>query len=361
LPSAVNASPRTAAGADKVVRLFTFNDGKEVGTIPAPAAVRGLAFTADGKMLVGVADDKSVTAWNVGFQPGQLLPEDFGQVVQRFAHGDAALAVAIAEKGEVFTGSADKTLNQWKVAASVPTRSFQHPNLVDAVAWSPDGKTLATAGHDGVVRLFDVEKNAAAKAINAHTTPQPAPVYSVLWTADGKQLVSTSFDKSMKLWDATSGNLVREFKPFDEKANPKGHTDQVFCAAVTKDGKFIASGSSDRKVKLWDAATGAVVREFPNPTLKGDPGQSHPGGIYQLRFTPDEKALVSIGPAPRNQGYVAVWAVADGQLIAGTDVASGPAFGLALSPDGKDLLLGCGPKVRQIPEADAVLLSIPMK
>ena len=282
-----NIQVLAAAGADKVVRLFTFADGKEAGTITAP--VRGLAFTADGKMLVGVADDKSVTAWNVTFQPGQLLPEEFGQVVQRFAHADAALAVAVAEKGEVFTGSADKTLRQWRIAANVPARSFQHPNLVDAVGWSPDGRTLATAGHDGVVRLFDVEKNAAGKAINAHTAPQPAPVYSVLWTTDGKQLLSTSFDKSMKLWDATSGNLVREFKPFDEKANPKGHTDQVFCAAITKDGKFIASGSSDRQIKLWDAATGAVIREFPHPTIKGEPGQSHPGGIYQLRFTPDEK------------------------------------------------------------------------
>ena len=356
-----NVQLLAAAGADKVVRLLTFNDGKEVGTLPAPAPVRGLAFTADAKMLVGVADDKSVTAWNVSFQPGQLVPEEFGQVVQRFAHAEAALAVAIAEKGEVFTGSADKTLKQWKVAANVPTRSFQHPNLVDAVAWSPDGKTLATAGHDGVVRLFDVEKNAAGKTINAHTTPQPAPVYSVLWTTDGKQLLSTSFDKSMKLWDAASGNLVREFKPFDEKANPKGHTDQVFCAAVTKDGKFIASGSSDRKIKLWDATTGAVVREFPHPTIKGEPGQSHPGGIYQLRFTAEEKALVGVGPAPRNQGYVSVWNVADGKLVAGKEVSFGHAFGLAVSPDGRDLLVGFGPKDRQVPEAEAVLIAVPAK
>jgi WD40 repeat protein len=341
--------------------LFTFVDGKEIGTITAPAPVRGLAFTADAKMLVGVADDKSVTAWNVTFQPGQLVPEEFGQVIQQFAHTDAALAVAVADKGEVYTASADKSVRQWRIAANVPTRSFQHPNLVDAVAWSPDGKMLATAGHDGVVRLFDVEKNAAGKTINAHTTPQPAPVYSILWTTDGKQLLSTSFDKSMKLWDATTGTLVREFKPFDEKINPKGHTDQVFCAAITKDGKLIASGSSDRKIKMWDATTGAVVREFPHPTLRGEPGQSHPGGIYQLRFTPDEKALVSIGPAPKNMGYVGTWSVADGKLVAGTDVPFGPVFGLALSPNGKDLLLGCGPKVRQVPEAEAVLIPVPGK
>jgi WD40 repeat protein len=357
-----NAQVLAATGADKVVRVLTFADGKEVGNIRVNAPVRGLALSADAKLLVGVGDDKTVTAWSIGFTPGQPLPEDFGKVVQQFTHADAALAAAFTDKGELFTGSADKTVKQWKVAANVPTRNFQHPNLVDAVAWSPDGKLLATGCHDGNLRIFDIEKNAAAKTINAHPTPpQPSPIYSVTWTTDGKQVLSTSYDKSMKLWDATSGNLVREFKPFAEKGFEKGHQDQVFCAAITKDGKFIASGSSDRRIKLWNAADGTVVREFANPNIKGEPNQSHPGGIYQLRFTPDEKYLVSVGPAPRNRGYIAVWNVADGKLVSGQEVDYGPLFGLAISPDGKNLLLGCGPKVRQVSEAEAILIPLPVK
>jgi WD40 repeat protein len=356
-----NVQVLATAGADKTVRIYTFNDGKEIGKIAMPAPVRGLSFSADARLCVGVGDDKSVTAWSVAFQPGQPIPEDFGKEVQRFAHDDAAIAATITEKGELFTGSADKTVKQWKVAANAPTRNFAHPNLVDAVAWSPDGKLLATACHDGIVRIFDIEKNAVAKTINAHTTPQPSPVYSVTWTADGKQLLSTSFDKSMKLWDANSGNLVREFKAFAAKGFEKGHQDQVFCAAITKDGKLIASGSSDRRIKLWNAADGNAIREFPHPTIKGEPGQSHPGGIYQLRFSPDEKYLVSVGPAPKNRGYVAVWNVADGKLIAGAEHAIGPVFGLALSPDGKSLLLGCGPKVRQLSEAEAMIIPLPLK
>ena len=238
------------------------------------------------------------------------------------------------------------------------TRNFLHPNLVDAVAWSPDGKLLATACHDGILRVFDIEKNVAAKTINAHIMPQASAIYSVIWTADGKQLISTCFDKNMKLWDYASGNLVREFKAYADKTFEKGHQDQVFCAAVTKDGKFVASGSSDRRIKLWNTADGNVIREFPHPTIKGEVGQSHPGGIYQLRFTPDEKYLVSCGPAPKNKGYVAIWNVADGKLVTGMDVPFGPVFGLAISPDGKNLLLGCGPKVRQIPEAEAIVVPL---
>jgi WD40 repeat protein len=356
-----NGQVLATAGADKTIRLFAFNDGKEIGTIPATAPIRGLSLTADAKLLVGVADDKTVTVWSVSFQPGQPLPDDFGKVVQQFTQAASATSAAFTDKGELFTGSADKAVRQWKVAANVPTRNFQHPNLVDAVAWSPDGKLLATACHDGILRVFDVEKNAAVKAINAHTTPAPpSAVYSVTWTTDGKQLLSTSFDKSMKLWDATGGNLVREFKPFAEKTFEKGHTDQVFCAAITRDGKLIASGGSDRRIKIW-SADGSVVREFPNPDIKGEPGQSHPGGIYQLRFTPDEKYLVSAGPAPRNQGYVAIWSVADGKLSSGQFVSQGPVFGLALTPDFKQMLLGCGPRVRQVQEAEAVLMPLPVK
>ncbi len=348
-------------GAEKLVRLFNFADGKELGAIPATAPIRGLSFNLDAKLLVGVADDNSVTAWNVAFTAGMPMPEEFGRVVQQFAHAGPAVAVTIADKGEVFTASADKTIKQWKVASPIPTKNFQHPNLVDAVAWSPDGKQLATACHDGIVRLHDVEKATVLKAINAHIAPAPSPIYSVLWTTDGKQVLSTSFDKSMKLWDAMSGNLVKEFKPFAEKGNEKGHTDQVFCAAISKDGKLIASGSSDRKIKLWDASAGTVIREFPHPGIKGEPNQSHPGGIYQLRFTPDEKYLISVGPAPRNQGYVAVWTVADGKLVSGSDAGYGPTFGLSLSPDGKSILLGCGPKQRQVPEAEAIMLPVPAK
>lgn len=354
-----------AAGADKIVRLYTANDGKLVGTVTMAAPVRGLAFAPPSPtapntlMLVGVGDDKTVTAWDVTNQIGQPLAEDFGKVVQQFTHAAPALAVAIGEKGELFTGSADLTAKQWKIPSPVPTRNFQHPNLVDAVAWSPDGKQLATACHDGILRVFDVEKNTTLKAINAHTQPQPSAIYAVVWSPDGKQILTTSFDQSMKLWDVAGGTMVREFKAFAEKTFVKGHSDQVFCATFTKDGKFLFSGSSDRTIKMWNVADGNVLREFPNPTIKGEPNQSHPGGVYGLKLSADERVLYSAGPAPKNTGYVAAWTVADGKFVAATPTDFGPIFSLALTPDGKSLLLGCGPRVRQTPEATAVAIPVP--
>jgi WD40 repeat protein len=232
----------------------------------------------------------------------------------------------------------------WKFATDAPTKSFAHPNLVDAVAFNPAGTQLATGCHDGNVRIWDITKAQVARQIQAYQGMQPY-VYTVVWSPDGKQVLSCGYDTAIKLWDATSGNLVREFKGYKEKEFEKGHRDSVFCVAFSPDGKQIASGSGDFNVKLWNVADGSVVRELVNPKLKPagtSPPTSHPGWIYSVRFTPDGKYLVSAGKAPQNKGYLAIWEVADGKLLYGEELPLGVLYSVALSPDGKLLALGTG-------------------
>ena len=352
-----------SGGADKTIRLYQFNDLRPLATIPAPGVVKALAFHPNGNIVLAITDDKLLTAWNITQQPGQPLPDDFGSIVQQWTLPDAGTAMFVTEKGELFVSLADKTVKQYKVALNTPLRNMAgHPNLVDAVAFSPDGKFLASGCHDGNVRIFEMEKFAVVKTIAAHTTPAPpAAIYSVTWSPDGKQLLTTSYDKSMKLWDATAGTLIREFKGYTAKTFEKGHQDQVFTAVFTKDGKTIISGSSDRHIKKWNVADGAVIAEFVNPGVKGEPGQAHPGGVYALRLTPDEKYLISAGPAPRNKGYVAIWTLADGKLVSGFETSTGPIYSALLSPDAKSLIAGTGPKVRQVPEAEALVIPLGIK
>ena len=139
--------------------------------------------------------------------------------------------------------------------------------------------------------------------------------------------------------------MVREFKAYKEKVSDKGHRDGVFCAAFSPDGKQIASGSSDRCIKIWNAADGNVIRELVNPKIKQDAMQgvvSHPGWVYSLRYTADGKYLISVGGAPRNQGYLAVWNAADGKLEYGEELPLGTFYSVALSPDGQHLAVGAG-------------------
>jgi WD40 repeat protein len=381
-----------AGGSEPTIGLYTFADGKPVGTIRAPAKVTDLAWHPNGQMLAGVLADKSVTAWNVAFTPGQPLPGEFGSALQTFAHPAAPSSLAFLGDTvpQLVSGCSDGAIRVWRLASDLPAKSLQHPNLVDGVAFDRTGTLLATACHDGIVRVWDVAKGQVAKAINAHTQPQPSPVYAVAWTPDAKFLLSASYDKSIKVWDPTAGTLVREIKPGSDRPplpaavaptapalvgpvagsvlnSPPhpGHHDQVFALAITKDGKFVASGSSDRTVKLWEIATGNLVREFPNPALKpaaaGQPQPSHPGFVHALRFSNDGKELISVGTAPRNQGYLAVWTVADGKLVWSGEQLFGAIYAVDILPNGTEALLGCGPKLRGQSDSEAVLVRLPGK
>ncbi|QEL21045.1 WD40 repeat domain-containing protein [Limnoglobus roseus] len=352
-------------GADSTVQVYTLNNQQLVGSFKAAAKVSELLFHPNGQSLAAILADNSVAVWNVFSTPGQPLPPEFGSLVQSFAHHAAVTSLAyFGDTGQqLLTGCDDGTVRVWRVASDQPAKSLQHPNLVDSVAFDKTGTLLATGCHDGVVRIYDLSKTGSQpKEIKAHVAmPQPHPVYVVAWSPDGKSVASGSFDKSIKLWDAVTGNLVREIKAHpDDKT---GHQDQVFCLAFSKDGKQLASGSSDRTVKLWDPATGKLIRDFPNANLKppgpDQPQPSHPGFVHAVRFTPDGQSLVSVGTAPRNLGFLAVWSIADGKLKASADVPLGPVYALDVSADGKSVLLGCGPRTRTASDADAYVLPLP--
>jgi WD40 repeat protein len=361
-----NGALVAAGGADQTVRVYQFADAKVLGQFKTPGPVRSLAFSPNNQVLTAACADKAVLAWNMIFNSGQPLGPDFGKLMATLAHGGPATAVAFAPDGtHFFSSSQDQTIKDWKIASEAPLKNFGHPNLVDAVAFNSTGTLLATGCHDGNYRIWDVAKGQAVQTIPAHVVMnQPSPIYSVAWSPDDKQLLTASYDRSMKLWNAADGKLIREFKGFKEKEFEKGHHDGVFSAAFSPDGKFIASGSSDRTVKLWNVAEGTVVREFVNPNVNAPsalpgPAPAHPGWVYSVRFTSDGKHLVSAGNAPRGRGYLAVWSVADGKLLHGEELSLGPIYSVSVSPDNKLLALGCGPRGRDLQETNGYILRMP--
>ena len=333
--------------------------------------VAAVAVAPGGKRLATAGFDRTVKLWDAA--TGQLLRTLAGPQ----GHQGQVLAVAFSPDGTTLaTGGADNTAKIWAlpgwfgVAGDNPVKSLPHPNLVDAVAFDAAGTTLVTGCHDGQLRLFDVAKGAQTKAVPAHVQTQPQnvqhPVYTVAFTADYKQLVTASFDRSAKLWDATL-NPVREFKPAPDKIDPAnkeplGHRDGVFCAAVSGDGKLLLTGSSDRGAKIWDTASGKVVRDLPNADLKPayphEPAPSHPGWVQAVCWADNDKLVVTAGPAPRYKGYIAVWAAADGKRLFAAEVDQGPVQAVAVLP-GDRLVLGLGPNARGESKADALVIKLP--
>jgi WD40 repeat protein len=362
-------------GSDGSIKLATIGDGKTIGTIAAGAPATELAFHPVNPVLVGSLNNKIVTAWNVAFTPGQPLAPELGKPIQTFPHPAAVGNVAFNTESLLYTSGEDKLARRFRIASDAPVKNLSHPNLVDAVAFDETGTLLATGCHDGQLRIWDIAKGTALKSIVAHVQTMPVnqqhPIYCVAWAPGSKQVLTASYDKTIKLWDVASGNLVKEFKAavdpvpgakVEPPKGPVGHRDQVFTAAFTKDGKQFATGSSDRTIKLWDVAAGTVIRDFPNPDLKavlpGEPAPSHPGWVHAVKFTADDKQLVSVGPAPRYKGYLAVWNVADGKRVSGGERDIGPLHGLALTADGTKIIVGCGPKTRTATEAEAMILKL---
>jgi WD40 repeat protein len=356
-----------AAGADKKVRLYQLGDAKLVGTIKAPGEVRALAFSPNSVVLAA-ACGKAVSAWGVRYNQGQPPPEDFGSSLQSFAHADEATGVVFAPNSvTLYSSGLDKSVKSWKLAADAPVQNYGHPGRVDSVAFSPNGESVASGCTDGSVRIYDLAGKKQPVTIVAHRVTQPQaenfPIYCIVWSPDGKQVLSGSKDGSMKLWNAANGQLVREFKAYNEKTFPKGHREGVYCAAFNKDGTQIVSGSSDRTIKVWKVADGSVVRQFSHPKLKAEPGEtaapSHPGWVYGLCFTADGKKVISVGNAPVYKGYLAVWNLADGKLLHSQEYALGSFNAVALAPDGKTLAVACSPQGQEYTKVESYLLKAP--
>ena len=147
------------------------------------------------------------------------------------------------------------------------------------MAFSPDGKRLASASQDETVKVWDAATGQETLTLKGHTSG----VMSVAFSPDGKRLASASMDGTVKVWDAATGQ---------ETLTLKGHTGPVTSVAFSPDGKRLASASADKTVKVWDAATGQETL-----TLKG-----HTGGVTSVAFSPDGQRLASASRGSDGEG-----------------------------------------------------------
>ena len=138
----------------------------------------------------------------------------------------------------------------------------------DDLAFSPDGRLLAVATGIGLY-LYDIPALSEVRFIATD-----AAVFDIAFSPDGRLLASGSSDKTVRLWDAASGQLLRTLE---------GHGGSVWSVAFSPDGRLLASGGRDWTVRLWDVQTGQLVR-----TLEG-----HTNWVNSVAFSPDGRLLAS--------------------------------------------------------------------
>lgn len=236
--------------------LAAANEAAGKGVVP----MRGVALSADGNILTTSGDDGLIQQWSASD----------GSSLNAFAAHSGG-AKGLQSTGAVLvTIGADKravawdTSPRWRLATVIggkpedPLDVSASPfaDRVLCLAFSPDSKLLATGGGEpsrsGELMLWNVEK---AERVRTFADAHSDTVYDVEFSRDGKQLLSGAADKFVKLFDVASGALVRSYE---------GHTGHVLGVAFQADGSSLASAGADNAIKVWNSETGEQRRTINN-------------------------------------------------------------------------------------------------
>jgi WD40 repeat protein len=293
-------SPMVASGRGNQIHLYDGASGSHLRTLLAPglktpdgkevkaahlSIVESLAFAPDGKTLVS-GSFQEVGIWN---------PETGEQIhkITGFAHNVVALAFSADGKLLATAGgepTADGEVKVFSTEAWQPIMDIKggHSDTAYGLSFNPDGKMLATGSADKFVKVWEVPSGKFVKSFEGHTHH----VLDIGWAADGKLLASAGGDNTVKIWDFEKGEQARTVQ---------AHTKQVTrLLFVGKKNEFLTCGG-DNQVKMFNAANGGATKTFPGAA----------DFVYAIGVNPAGTIVAAGG----QEGVVRVYNGASGALL----------------------------------------------
>ncbi len=312
LPILLLVGQSTLAGEENAVTVLKGHRGD----------IACVAFTPDGKILA--SSGGTVKLWDVASKKEmRTLKED-----ERFFY-----CVAFSPDGRRlagYCGSREDGITIWNYTTGRELCRFGKQTDATALAWSPDGKFLASSAGDEGIRIWDTRDTTKGKEIIRLASPDMS-VLCLAFSPDGKTLASGGLDQTVLLWDVSTWKVRQVLK---------GHTDGVTSVSFTRDGKTLACSAKDQTVRIWETKTGKMIASL------------NVGKVTRaVVISPDGKR-VATGDW---DGLIKIWDVPTGKclrLLKGhTEVIPGIAF----SPDGRLLASASQDKTVRLWDLDALL------
>ncbi len=308
------------------IHLWDAADGKDIGVLESEknTSVLSLTFSPDGKTLAsaGMGYDRAnqeftrlptkLTLWDVATHKPRL---SFENEHDTFGNQHDFQRLAYSPDGKWLAAGCSESIRLWDVAAAKEAEPIPLKlNSIAALAFSPDGKTLAWSGVDGGdAALWDVATRKEAHRLGGHKSI----VRQLAFSPDGKLLAAGYDDKTIGLWNPATGVEVRRLS---------GHEAGVASVAFSPDGKTLASAARGAEpIRLWDTAAWEVRFRLQGPKAIN--------WVSRVAFSPDGKTLV----AAHMDGMVFLWNPATGERLPSADEHEFMIGGIDLSPDGRTL------------------------